>query len=263
MNIRDKIVVVTGGANGIGKALCERFHSEGAAHIVVVDRELDNAKEVADTFSGSAFGVDVRYEQQIAELVATVEKTHDRIDLFCSNAGIIAGDGEPWWATSAANETWQAMWDIHVMAHVYAARACLPGMIKRGEGYFLNTASAAGLLNQIGDAAYSTTKHAAIGFAEALAITHGDDGIKVSVLCPQAVSTRMIADNKDGSTAGVDGVITPEKVAEAVVIALNKDQFLILPHPEVSTYCTRKTEDYDRWLSGMRKLKSRYGTPQL
>jgi short-subunit dehydrogenase len=149
------------------------------------------------------------------------------------------------------------------MSHVWAARACLPSMIERGEGYFLNTASAAGLLNQIGDAAYSTTKHAAVGFAEALAITHGDDGIRVSCLCPQAVATRMIGSVEDGGTAGVDGVITPEDVAEAVVAGLGDERFLILPHPEVATYRARKTEDYDRWLGGMRKLRRRFANPTI
>ncbi len=263
MQVAGKIVVVTGGANGIGKALCERFHAEGAEKVVVVDLEEDNARQVADAIHGDAFGVDMRDEVQVRDLVRSVEQRYGRIDLFCSNAGIIAGDGEPWWATSAPNATWQAMWEIHVMAHVYAARTCLPGMRARGEGYFLNTASAAGLLNQVGDAAYSTTKHAAIGFAEALAITHGDEGIKVSVLCPQAVATRMIGSVKDGGTAGVDGVITAEVVAESVIKGLEEEQFLILPHPEVAEYRAFKAADYDRWLGGMRKLRRKFGNPEL
>jgi len=261
MEVAGKIVVVTGGANGIGKALCERFAREGAEKVVVVDLEQSNAEAVAATIDGDAFGVDVRDEAQIKAMVAEVEARYGRIDLFCSNAGIIAGDGEPWYASSAPNETWQAMWDIHVMAHVWAARACLPGMIARGEGYFLNTASAAGLLNQVGDAAYSTTKHAAVGFAESLAITHGDDGIKVSCLCPQAVSTRMIGSIEGGGTAGVDGIVTPEQVAETVVQGLAEEKFLLLPHPEVVQYRERKTADYDRWLGGMRKLRRSFGNP--
>ena len=263
MEVAGKIIVVTGGANGIGKGLCERFHRDGAEKVVVVDLEEANAKAVAATIDGDGFGVDVRDEDQIKAMVAEVESRYGRIDLFCSNAGIIAGDGEPWYASSASNETWQAMWDIHVMAHVWAARACLPGMIARGEGYFLNTASAAGLLNQVGDAAYSTTKHAAIGFAEALAITHGDDGVKVSCLCPQAVSTRMIGDIDGGGTAGVDGIITPEQVAETVVQGLAEEKFLLLPHPEVAQYRERKTADYDRWLGGMRKLRRSFDNPIL
>ncbi|MEM7691258.1 MAG: SDR family oxidoreductase [Pseudomonadota bacterium] len=263
MNIKDKVVVVTGGGNGIGKALCERFAAEGAAHIAVVDLEQEAAASVAEAVGGSAHQVNVRDESQIAAMVAEVEKAQGRIDLFCSNAGIIATDAPQWWATSASNETWAAMWDIHVMSHVWAARACLPGMIERGSGYFVNTASAAGLLNQIGDAAYSTTKHAAIGFAEALAITHGGDGIGVSCLCPQAVATRMIGTVEDGGTAGVDGVLQPADVAAAVVEAIASEQFLILPHPEVQTYRERKTADYDRWLDGMRKLRSKFGNPTL
>ncbi|MEM1141546.1 MAG: SDR family oxidoreductase [Pseudomonadota bacterium] len=263
MDIRDRVVVVTGGGNGIGRALCERFAHEGAAHIAVVDLEFEAARAVADSVGGSAHAVDVREEAGIAAMVAEVEGAQGRIDLFCSNAGIIATDAPQWWATSASNETWAAMWDIHVMSHVWAARACLPGMIERGSGYFLNTASAAGLLNQVGDAAYSTTKHAAIGFAEALAITHGDDGIGVSCLCPQAVATRMIGIAEDGGTAGVDGVLQPADVAQAVVDGIAEERFLILPHPEVQSYRERKTSDYDRWLSGMRKLRRKFGNPTL
>jgi NAD(P)-dependent dehydrogenase (short-subunit alcohol dehydrogenase family) len=262
VQVADKIVVVTGGANGIGKALCERFHQEGAKLVVVADLEEANAQVVADTIGGVAYGVNVREEQQIQDMVADVEAKHGAIDLFCSNAGIIGLDGEPWWATSASNDMWQAMWDIHVMAHVYAARACLPKMLERGSGYFLNTVSAAGLLNQIGDAAYSTTKHAAIGFAESLAITHGDEGIKVSALCPQAVATRMIGDSGGGS-AGVDGVMTVEEVAGAVVEGLATEKFLILPHEEVVLYRERKAQDYDRWLGGMRKLRRTVGVPAI
>lgn len=263
MEVAGRVVIVTGGGNGIGRALCERFAREGAARVVVADLEQDSAQAVAEAVGGDAHAVDVRDEAAIKTLVETVEARHGRVDLFCSNAGIIAGDGEPWWATSASNATWQAMWDIHVMAHVYAARACLPGMLQRGEGCFLNTASAAGLLNQVGDAAYSTTKHAAIGFAEALAITHGDDGIKVFVLCPQAVATRMIGSVKDGGTAGVDGVLSAEQVADAVVEGLAEERFLILPHRQVSEYRAYKAADYDRWLGGMRKLRRRFGNPTL
>ncbi len=264
MELHDRVIVVTGGGNGIGRALCERFHQEGARKVVVADLEHDSAAAVAAAIDGDAFGVDVRDESQIQAMVATIEQRYGVVDLFCSNAGIIALDGEPWWATSAPNATWQAMWEIHVMSHVYAARACLPGMLARGAGYFLNTASAAGLLNQVGDAAYSTTKHAAVGFAESLAITHGDDGIGVSVLCPQAVATRMIGSVGDGEggTAGVDGILTPQQVAEEVVTGLAAEQFLILPHKEVAIYRQRKADDYDRWLGGMRKLRRRFGPPQ-
>lgn len=263
MDLAGKVVVVTGGANGIGRALCEAFAAAGAEKVIVVDLEQDNARAVAETLNGDAYGVDVRDEAAIQAMVSDVEANYGRIDLFCSNAGIIALDGEPWWATSAPNETWNAMWDIHVMSHVYAARACLPKMLERGSGYFLNTASAAGLLNQVGDAAYSTTKHAAVGFAESLAITHGDDGIGVSVLCPQAVATRMIGDSGDGGTAGVDGVLSAEAVAAEALAGIAEERFLILPHKEVQTYRERKTQDYDRWLGGMRKLRRAIGTPSL
>ncbi|MEP5567072.1 MAG: SDR family oxidoreductase [Halioglobus sp.] len=261
MDVAGKVVVVTGGANGIGRALCERFHAEGARKVIVADLEESNAQTVATLVDGDAYGVDARDENAIKAMVDKVEADYGGIDLFCSNAGIIALDGEPWWATSASNETWQAMWDIHVMSHVFAARACLPAMLKRGEGYFLNTVSAAGLLNQIGDAAYSTTKHAAIGFAESLAITHGDDGIGVSVLCPQAVATRMIGDAGGGGSAGVDGVMTPEAVAAEAIAGLAEESFLILPHKEVESYRQNKAQDYDRWLGGMRKLRRNMGVP--
>ena len=263
MDIKGGIVVVTGGGSGIGKALCERFSREGAALVVVADLNKEAAQAVADSVSGVAFGIDVRDETQIKAMVDALVEQYGRIDLFCSNAGIIAGDGPQLWATSATNATWQAMWEIHVMSHIYAARACLPHMIARGQGYFVNTASAAGLLSQIGDAAYSTTKHAAVGFAESLAITHGDDGIKVSVLCPQAVDTPMIQTVENGGVAGVDGVATPEHVAECVVEGVREERFLILPHPQVEQYRGAKTANYDRWIGGMRKLRRAYPKPEL
>lgn len=263
MQVAGKVIAVTGGGNGIGKALCERFAREGASHVAVLDLEADAAQAVATAIGGSWHAVNVRSEEAIRQTVEALLAELGHIDLFCSNAGIIAGDGPEWYASSASNETWQAMWDIHVMSHVWAARACLPAMIERGEGYFLNTASAAGLLNQVGDAAYSTTKHAAVGFAEALAITHGDDGIKVSCVCPQAVATRMIGAVEDGGTAGVDGVIAPEDVAEAVICGIADERFLILPHPEVASYRERKAADYDRWLGGMRKLRRKFGNPTI
>lgn len=261
MDVAGRVVIVTGGANGIGKALCERFHRAGARKVIVADLEEDNAVVVAHAVDGEAFGVNVRDEAAIRAMVEAVETRYGEVDLFCSNAGIIALDGEPWWACSAPDATWEAMWEIHVMSHVYAARACLPGMLRRGEGYFLSTASAAGLLSQIGDAAYSTTKHAAIGFAESLAITHGDDGIRVSVLCPQAVATRMVGDvsERAGAAAGVDGVISPEQVAESVIEGLAAERFLILPHPEVEQYRQNKAANYDRWLGGMRKMRRNLG----
>lgn len=256
MELKGKVAVVTGGANGIGKALCERFHAEGAEAVVVADLDSEGVRSVAESVGGPGHVCDVAKEEDIIALVRATEEEFGRIDLFCSNAGI--GVSDRGGAASAPNEEWEKIWHINVMAHVYAARAVLPGMIARGDGYLLNTASAAGLLSQIGSAPYAVTKHAAVAFAESLAITHGDDGIKVSVLCPQAVRTAMTAGQKDGGVAGVDGMIEPEQLAECVIETLLEERFLVLPHPEVLTYMRRKTEDYDRWLGGMRRLRQRY-----
>lgn len=256
MELKDKVVVVTGGAHGIGEALCRRFASEGARAVVVVDLDGEGAAAVAAEIGGRAFTVDVANEDDIKKVVDATLEEFGRIDLFCSNAGIgVSDEGH---AASAPNEGWEKIWQINVMAHVYAARAVLPSMIARGEGYFLNTASAAGLLSQIGSAPYSVTKHAAVGFAESLAITHGDDGIKTSVLCPQAVRTAMTAGTEGGGVAGGDGMLEPEDVAQTVVEGLRNEQFLILPHADVLEYMRRKTSDYDRWLGGMRRLRKRY-----
>ncbi len=261
MKIAGKVCVVTGGASGIGKALASRFVAEGAKAVIVADLNGDAVSTVAAEIGAQAFAVDVRDESAIATMVTAVESEHGQIDLFCSNAGIIGVDGDPWWATGADNALWQRMWEIHVMSHVYAARACLPAMIARGEGYFLNTASAAGLLAQIGSAPYSVTKHAAVAFAESLSITHGDDGIKVSCLCPQAVDTAMTAGTEGGGVAGVDGMLSAEAVAEVVIQGLDAESFLILPHPEVEEYRQNKARSYDRWLGGMRKLRRLFTDP--
>ena len=261
MKIAGKVCVVTGGASGIGKALATRFIAEGATAVVIADLNADMVSAVGAEIGAQAHALDVRDESAVAALVASVEAKHGQIDLFCSNAGIIGVDGEPWWATGADNALWQRMWEIHLMSHVYAARACLPAMIARGEGYFLNTASAAGLLAQIGSAPYSVTKHAAVSFAESLAITHGDDGIKVSCLCPQAVDTAMTVGTDGGGVAGVDGMLSAEAVAEAVIQGLDAESFLILPHPEVEEYRQNKARSYDRWLGGMRKLRRLFTDP--
>jgi NAD(P)-dependent dehydrogenase (short-subunit alcohol dehydrogenase family) len=256
MRVKDKVVVVTGGANGIGEALGRRFVEEGARGVVLADIDGERVKTVAEELNALGVQADVTAEADIVNLVQQTEKAFGPIDLFCSNAGIISTDAPGWTAASAPDDVWQKSWEVHVMAHVYAARAVLPGMIQRGQGYLLNVASAAGLLNQIGSAPYSVTKHAAVGYAEALAITHAGDGIKVSVVCPQAVRTQMVAGNEDGS-ASVDGIIEPEDVAESVIQGLEQETFLILPHLEVKTYYQRKASDYDRWISGMVRFRDK------
>lgn len=251
MQVAGKVIVVTGGASGIGQALCQRFALEGAKAITVVDIDKEGANAVAEEIKGLAIGCDVSKEEEIINVVKETEEKSGPIDMFCSNAGIMI-EG----VIEAPDESWQRIWEINVMAHVYAARAVIPGMIERGGGYLLNTSSAAGLLSQIGSAPYSVTKHAAVGLAENLAITYGDKGIKVSVLCPQAVRTRMTSDG--AGVAAVDGMIEPEEVADTVIEALAEERFLILPHPQVQTYMERKVSDYDRWLRGMRRLQERF-----
>jgi NAD(P)-dependent dehydrogenase (short-subunit alcohol dehydrogenase family) len=257
MHPRDKVIVVTGGANGIGLALARRFKQEGARHVTIADLDAAKALIAARELGGLGVGCDVSVEADIRDVVAQTEHSAGPIDLFCSNAGIAISDPDFMNAASAAEAAWEKNWRIHVMAHVYAARAVLPSMIARKQGYFLNTASAAGLLSQIGSGTYSATKHAAIGFAEHLAITHRDDGIKVSVLCPQAVRTAMLgnSENDAGKSAAVDGVLTPEQVADAVMQGLAEERFAILPHPQVAQYVLKKATDYDRWIGGMAKLR--------
>ncbi len=253
MRIKDSIAVVTGGASGIGRALASRFTAEGARHVVVVDIDADGARRVAAEVGGTAMTADVTLGSEVVRVVDDTEAEVGPIDLFCSNAGVFIPGG-----VDVSTDRWQSIWDVNVMAHIHAARAVLPKMLSRGHGYLLQTASAAGLLSQIGSAPYSVTKHAAIGLAEWLAITYGDPGIRVSVLCPQAVRTQMTAGVAAGTVSAVDGMLEPEQVADAVVIGLADERFLILPHPEVLEYVRRKTADYDRWLRGMRKLQARF-----
>ena len=253
MRLEDRIVVVTGGASGIGRALAWRFKTESARHVVVVDIDADGARRVAAEIGGTAMTADVTLGSDVARVVNDTEAEIGPIDLFCSNAGLFIPGG-----VDVADDRWQSIWDVNVMAHIHAARAVLPKMLSRGHGYLLQTASAAGLLSQIGSAPYSVTKHAAIAFAEWLAITYGDQGIRVSVLCPQAVRTQMTAGVAAGTVSAVDGMLEPEQVADAVVIGLADERFLILPHPKVLEYVRRKTADYDRWLRGMRKLQARF-----
>ena len=252
MKLQDKVVVVTGGGNGIGRALCRRFAAEGAKAVIVADIKLDDARKVATEIGGFEYAVDVASESEIQKLVGDVLKKYGQIDLFCSNAGIgVEGDCE------VTNHDWQRIWDINTMAHVWASRYVLPGMLARKEGYLLQTVSAAGLLTQIGSAPYAVTKHAALALAEWLSITYGDQGIKVSALCPQGVKTRMLENAEfGGGTFLLEGALEPEQVADAVVKGLEAESFLILPHPEVLEYMRRKTADYDRWLRGMRRLQA-------
>lgn len=252
MQLKGKVVVVTGGGNGIGRALCRRFAAEGAQAVVVADLQIAAAQAVASEISGIAIETDVAKEDAMARMVEQVTQQFGRIDLFCSNAGVgVAGGAE------APDADWQRSWAVNVMAHVYAARAVLPGMLARGGGYLLQTVSAAGLLTQIGSAPYSVTKHAALGFAEWIAITHGDQGIRVSALCPMGVRTNMLFEAQfAGGAFLLETAVEPEQVAEEVVKGLTEERFLILPHPEVAEFFRRKAGDYDRWIKGMRKLQA-------
>ena len=255
MEIAGKVVVVTGAGSGIGRALALRAHREGATHVAVADVNEAGAQETAAAIGATAQAVrcDVSVEADIVRLVQQTEAQGGPIGLFCSNAGIISADPD---FASPPDAVWQRSWGVHVMAHVYAARAVLPGMIARRSGWLLNTVSAAGLLSQIGSSVYSTTKHAAIGLAESLAIAHNDHGIGVSVLCPQGVATGM---TMGGFFAGadVDGVLTAEQCVDAAIQGLRAETFVILPHPAVAGYARLKAENYDRWIGGMVKLRRR------
>ena len=256
MQVSGKVVVVTGGANGIGKALCEAFHQAGAAKVIVADMDAANARAVAHAVDGAAFKCDVGQEKDILHVIEETERQFGPIDLFCSNAGIGGGfDPLAENAGGTSDEPWSRSWAIHVMAHVYAARHLVPRMKARGGGYFLNTISAAGLLSQVGSPAYSTTKHAAVGFAESLAISHKAHNIRVSILCPQGVETNMIRGMPKGPQSN-DGNLTAEEVAQCALEGIDRETFLILPHPQVIDYMRRKTENYDRWIGGMAKLQA-------
>lgn len=257
MKIEGKVVLITGGAAGIGRALAERCHDEGAAGIAVADLDAAGARTVADRVGGLAIAADVTVESAVRRAVAETESRFGPIDLLCSNAGVVFSDAPGWTAVSQPDDQWNLSWRLHVMAHVYGARAVLPGMIARGGGYLLNTVSAAGLLALIGDTAYTVAKHAALAFAEAIAINHGEQGIKVSVLCPQGVATAMLeSDHQEAvKLATADGVLGPEQVAAAAVEGLADERFLILPHPQVADYVRHRADDHDRWLEGMRGFR--------
>jgi len=251
MRITNKIIIVTGGGNGIGRALCRRFAADGARAVVVADLDGDAARRVAGEIDGTAIEADVTREADVQRLVRESIARHGPIDLFCSNAGIAMNGDE-----QAPDAEWSACWNVHVMAHVYEARAVLPEMLARGEGYLLHTVSAAGLLTHPHSATYAVTKHASLAFAEWLSIAYGDRGIKVSVLCPQGVRTNMLMRaERAGSTFLMDTAVTPEQVADDVVKGIGEERFLILPHPEVAEYVRRRATDHERWLRGMRRLR--------
>lgn len=247
MDVRDKIAVITGGASGIGRELARRFMAEGAKAVAVADVQEEALAAVAEEIGGLAVPTDVASEADIQNLVARAEAELGPIDIFCSNAGIARLGDE-----NAPDEEWQLNWNIHLMAHVYAVRAVAPKMAARGSGYLIHTASAAGLLSHINSATYSVTKHAAVAFAEWVAIRYGHKGVKVSVLAPQAVRTAMTSGNEE-SVASVDGMIEPTQLADCVIETMGREEFLILPHPEVRDYMVRKATDVDRWLRGMNR----------
>ena len=254
MEVSNAVIVVTGGGSGIGAALCHRFHAEGARAIIVADRDANAARAVADEVDGLAVEVNVAAEPDNVKMIGMAEERFGRVDLLCLNAGIPTGG-----SVDAPNEAWERAWAVNVMSHVYGTRAVLPSMLERGSGYLLHTASAAGLLTNLGAAPYSVTKHAVVALAEWLSITYGDKGISVSCLAPQFVDTAMLDDLTTISDGfhefAVDGSISTEQVADAVIDGLRDQRFLILPHPEVADYFVNKATDYERWLGGMRKLQ--------
>ncbi len=253
MEVVDRVVVVTGGARGIGRALSRRFASGGAKAVIVADTDAQGAQTVAKEIGGVAITCDVSHEDEVASLVEKVISKQGRIDIFCSNAGIAVAGGP-----EAATADWQRIWDVNLMSHVFVARHVLPGMLDRKEGYLLGTVSAAGLLNHVFAAPYGVTKAAALSFFEWVAIAYGDEGVRVSCLCPQGVKTDMLAAERRvlGTNFLTAGALEPEQVADIVVEGIRNERFLILPHPEVAEYFNRKAQDYDRWLRGMRRLRA-------
>lgn len=249
-----KVIVVTGGASGIGKGLAERFAAEGAATVVVADLDEAACREVAGGLAagtkGIGIGLDVTDEAAVTAAVQRIESEAGDIDLWCSNAGISRG------RQLGTDDDWAASWNVHLLAHVYAARALVPGWLERGDGHLLITASAAGLLTNMDSAPYTVTKHAAVALAEWLAINHGDAGITVHCLCPQGVDTPMTRrpDSGMSATRAAGGFLQVTDVADTVLAALAENRFLVLPHPEVSEYERRRATDRDRWLSGMRRV---------
>ena len=275
MEITGRVAVVTGAASGAGRAIALGLAARGAGAVVVSDIDADGAAMVAEQIErggGRALAVrtDVSREKDIIDLVTGSEAAFGPVGMFFSNAGLIVGGGP-----EVADEAWSRIWAVNVHSHIYVARAILPGMLARGEGYLMITASAAGLLTQLGSAPYAVTKHAAVALAEWLSVTHGDQGIRVSCLCPQAFTSNLLNTSVrelggpplESSTSGgsaqaaVDGVLTAEQVAEAALAAVGTEQFLVLPHPEVATYEQRRAADRERWLRGMRRMQSRLAGP--
>ena len=271
MEIRNKVAVVTGAASGIGRAVAMRFAQDGARGVVVADLDLAGAQAVAGEIGevgarALAVRCDVSVEADIQALVAAAREQFGQVDIYISNAGILGRPG----GFELDDALWDKMWQVHGMAHVWAARAVVPDMVARGEGYFLSTASAAGLLTQIGSAQYSVSKHAAVAFSEWLSVTYGDRGVRVSCLCPMGVNTPLLTgaapdvDPEAGRQAtsavkAAGAVLEPEEVADVVVDALGEERFLVLPHPEVLEFWRRKSADPDRWLAGMRRLQAAIG----
>lgn len=258
MQVDDRVVFVTGAGSGIGEALSRRFAGEGARRIVVTDLDGDQAERVAHDIGGVGRQLDVTDEEAVNAAIDQTETDHGPIDLLVNNAGVGTGG-----SVDVPTDVWQMTWDVNVMAHVYAVRAALPGMLANGSGYILSTVSAAGLLTNIGAAPYAVTKHAALALAEWLSVTYGKQGIGVSALCPQFVDTPML--DLFGDATSQDWVrsisITTDEVADAVIAGLHEERFLILPHPEVETYFQHKANDYERWLGGMRKLNDQLNSP--
>lgn len=249
MEIKNKVIVVTGGAGGIGLAIAKEFLNHNPKIIILADISFENINYTNEKIINKK--CDISNETQINSLIDKVNKEFGLIDIFCSNAGILTlGDEQ------SSNEDWCKNWNLHVMAHVYAAKKLIPDMVNRGSGYFVNTSSAAGLLSHIDSVTYSTTKHAAIGFAEWLAITYGKKGIGVSILCPQAVKTSM-TEGRENEVSALDGMMEPEFVALEVINAVKNETFLISPHPEVEGYFQNKANNYSRWIGGMQKLRNK------
>jgi NAD(P)-dependent dehydrogenase (short-subunit alcohol dehydrogenase family) len=254
MEITNRHVVVTGGAGGIGGELARRLAQEGARAVVVADRDLDGARLVADEFGGIAVALDAGSESSVKQMITQATEANGPIDIFISNAGVPGALGGP----EAPDDAWDEAWRVNVMAHVWASRALLPEMLDRGEGYLINTASAAGLLTQVSSLIYSVTKHAAVSLAEWLSIEYRDAGVRVSCICPQGVRTPMLElamEEPAGAAAlNAGGLIDPEDVAESVVAGIADERFLILPHEQVARFMAFKGADPERWLEGMRKI---------